>query len=110
YNFKELNKVVTYFNIESYYLNNCNPKLYNGLSPITKSEPGDNYRYSMEEVVSNLKKTEICLNKTILSLSFMIYENKNNTHPDYSEMCNGGFDNSSWCVQTSQNYYDKVKY
>ncbi|KAF0730703.1 Uncharacterized protein FWK35_00033250, partial [Aphis craccivora] len=45
YNFEELNKVLTYFDVDATMLNDCNPKLYNGLTPITKSEPGDNYLY-----------------------------------------------------------------
>ncbi|KAF0704749.1 Uncharacterized protein FWK35_00033297, partial [Aphis craccivora] len=47
YNFEELNKVLTYFDVDATKLNYCNPKLYNGLVPITKSEPGDNYLYGL---------------------------------------------------------------
>ncbi|KAF0719506.1 Uncharacterized protein FWK35_00035644, partial [Aphis craccivora] len=46
YNFEELNKVLTYFQIYALELNECNPKLYNGMTPITKSNTSDNHLYS----------------------------------------------------------------
>ncbi|KAE9522554.1 hypothetical protein AGLY_017047, partial [Aphis glycines] len=111
YNFKELNKVVTFYNIGTTELNDCHPELYNGETPITKSAPGINYLYGLEEVIENLKNTEICFNKLSLEIPIMPTEIVNNTYPTCSQMCSEGkFDNSTWCVQNSQNYYDKGQF
>ncbi|KAE9521536.1 hypothetical protein AGLY_018062 [Aphis glycines] len=111
YNFKELNKVVTFYSIGTSELNECDPELYNGETPITKSAPGINYLYGLEEVIENLKNTEICFNKLSLEIPIMPTEIVNNTYPPYSQMCSEGkFDNSTWCVQNSQNYYDKGQF
>ncbi|KAE9539532.1 hypothetical protein AGLY_004784 [Aphis glycines] len=111
YNFNELNKVLTYYDIDTGALNGCNPELYNGLTPITKSAPGENYLYGLEEVIENLKNTEICFNKLSFSIPLLTSEIVNYTSPSYTDMCSqGNFDDSTWCVQTSQNYYDKGQF
>ncbi|KAE9521531.1 hypothetical protein AGLY_018057 [Aphis glycines] len=70
YNFEVLNEIVDFYEIQTYELNtNCDPKLYNGLTPITKTDPQDpNYLYSMEEVASHLKETKICLTKMVYDI------------------------------------------
>ncbi|KAF0755999.1 Uncharacterized protein FWK35_00011464 [Aphis craccivora] len=68
----KLNDVVTFYLLDTYSLNTCNPKLYYGETPITKSNPGENYLYGL--------------------------------------VCEGNVDNSSMCIQTSRNFYDKGKY
>ncbi|CAH1735944.1 unnamed protein product [Aphis gossypii] len=89
-------------------LNECNPGLYNGVTPITKNAT---CLYGLEEVIENLKKTEICFNKLSFSIPLFTVENVNNTYPSYTDMCSEGkFDNLTWCVQTSQNYYDKGQF
>ncbi|KAF0733671.1 Uncharacterized protein FWK35_00019618, partial [Aphis craccivora] len=63
-----------------------------------------------EEVVSNLKETEICFNKISITIPILT-KNNNNTYKSYSEICKGElFDNSTMCVQTSQNYFDKGEF
>jgi hypothetical protein len=42
-----MKNLVDFYEIESYELNSCNPDLYNGLTPITKSDYGSKYLYGM---------------------------------------------------------------
>lgn len=42
-----MNDLVTFYEIQTIELNECNPKIYNGLTPITKVEHGANYMYGM---------------------------------------------------------------
>ncbi|KAF0716308.1 Uncharacterized protein FWK35_00031215, partial [Aphis craccivora] len=110
YNFEELNDVVTFYLLDTYSLNTCNPKLYNGVTPITKSNPGENYLYGLEEVVSNLKKTKISFKKLVFRIPVGPRNSTDGSNPPQKMVCKGNFDNSSMCVQTSRNYYDKGEY
>ncbi|KAF0749938.1 Uncharacterized protein FWK35_00021972 [Aphis craccivora] len=112
YNFEELNDVVDFYEIKTNQLNTiCNPNLYNGLTPITKTDTKDpNYLYSMEEVASHLIETKICRTKIIYDIDIYPINIKSKTYSSYSQVCKGKFKNSSWCVQTSKDFYNKGKF
>lgn len=112
YNFEGLNEVVDFYEIQTYQLNTiCNPKLYNGLTPITKTDTKDpNYLYSMEEVASHLNETKISHTKIIYDIDLYPINIQSKTSSSYSQVCNGQFENSSWCVQTSKDFYNKGKF
>ncbi|XP_025192689.1 uncharacterized protein LOC112592754 [Melanaphis sacchari] len=109
YNYEELNEIVDFYEVATYFMNKCNPNLYNGRTPITKSEHGPNYLYGMEEVASYIKKSKISQDK--LAFAVELFPASNSTkYNSYTQVCTGQFDNSSWCVQTSRNLYDKGKF
>ncbi|XP_025194922.1 uncharacterized protein LOC112594380 [Melanaphis sacchari] len=110
YNYDELNGIVDFYEVDTYFMNKCNPNLYNGRTPITKSEHGPNYLYGMEEVASYIKKSKISQDKLAFAVELYPANNNSTYFSSYTQVCTGQFDNSSWCVQTSRNLYDKGKF
>jgi len=110
YNYDELNSIVDFYEIQTFALNSCNPNIYNGRSPISTSEHGPNYCYGMDEVVSYLNETKISFTKVVFDIEMYPINNNSTTYSSYAQVCSGTFDNSSWCVQTSMDFYNKGKF
>lgn len=111
YNFVELNDLVTFYDKRTTTLNACNNKIYNGQTPITKVDHDDNYMLGMEEVASFLKESEICLTKIAYDIELIAVDINNKLpYNTYLQVCRGGLNMSSSCVQTTTNYYDKGKF
>ncbi|CAH1735941.1 unnamed protein product [Aphis gossypii] len=113
YNFEALNDVVTYYELDTMELNKCNPKLYNGVTPITTNASDGNSLRGLEDVVIDVKETAICFEKLVFSIPVFTVNNTDDSYPAYTKMCEGKTDKESInnsCIQTSQNYYDKGKY
>ncbi|XP_060873488.1 uncharacterized protein LOC132947255 [Metopolophium dirhodum] len=109
-NFAAMNDLVTFYEITTYMLNQCNPTRYNGGTSITKVDHGANYLYGMEEVSSFLKESKICLTKIVYDIEMFPLNPGATTYTSYSQVCKGEFNCSSWCVQTTTNFYDKGKF
>ncbi|XP_060852996.1 uncharacterized protein LOC132930904 [Rhopalosiphum padi] len=110
YNFEELNDLVDFYEVQTFKLNECVPNLYNGRTPITKSEHGANYLYGMEEVALYLKESKICLTKLTYNIEMYPVYNDQTSYTSYKKVCKGEFDCSTYCVQTTKNFYDKGKF
>ncbi|XP_060852140.1 uncharacterized protein LOC132930328 [Rhopalosiphum padi] len=110
YNFDELNDIVDFYEILTWELNSCDPNYYNGRVPISLSDHGSHYYYGMEEVVSYLKESKICLTKLTFIIEMYPTFKDATTFNSYAQVCSGQFDNSTWCVQTSLDFYHKGKF
>ncbi|XP_022160811.1 uncharacterized protein LOC111026927 [Myzus persicae] len=110
YNFAVMNDLVTFYEIQTIELNECNPKIYNGLTPITKVEHGANYMYGMEEVVSFLKESKISLTKMTFDIEIKPISKNGLYFTSYATVCHGDFNSSFSCVQTTKNLFDKGKF
>ncbi|XP_025199241.1 uncharacterized protein LOC112597410, partial [Melanaphis sacchari] len=110
YNYDELNGIVDFYEVDTYFMNQCNPNLYNGRTPITKSEHGPNYLYGMEEVASYINKSKISQEKLTYAVELYPANNNSTNYASYTQVCTGQYDSSIWCVQTSRNLYDKGKF
>ncbi|XP_003246661.1 uncharacterized protein LOC100574284 isoform X1 [Acyrthosiphon pisum] len=110
YNFAAMNDFVTFYEIKTYLLNGCDPSIYNGITPITKFDHGAKYLYGMEEVASILKESKICLTKIVYDIEMYPVDPASETFTSYSQVCKGEFNCSSWCIQTTNNFFDKGKF
>ncbi|CAH1735939.1 unnamed protein product [Aphis gossypii] len=110
-NFCEMNDLVTFYYIQTFRLNYCDPKLYNGLTPIGKSNPNaPKNLFIMEDVVTYLKESKIDFTKVSFVVDIIPDDINAKVFSSYSQVCKGKFDCSTWCVQTTKNLYDKGKY
>ncbi|XP_022176571.1 uncharacterized protein LOC111037979 [Myzus persicae] len=108
YNFEEMNDLVDFYEIQTSFMNPCNPKLYNGCSQITKAEPNDNHMLGMEEVAEYLKSTKICLTKITYEIELApVDASSPNTVNTYAKVCQGKLNISNSCVQNTINFFDK---
>lgn len=111
YNFQQMNDLVTFYEIQTYFLNSCKPKLYNGGTPIPKMNHGSKYLYGMEEVVEFLKESKICLAKTTFDIEIDPCDTNSELYNSYSQVCKEHeFNSSSWCVQNTNMFFEKGKF
>lgn len=110
FDFVKLNDIVDYYEMDTFGLNTCNNKLYNGLTPLHNINNGSSCLISMEEATNNIKTTECNLEMLyyIVELHPVMTGDKRQFF-SYNEVCTGtNFD--AWCIENTNELFEKGKY
>ncbi|KAL4090898.1 hypothetical protein QTP88_025656 [Uroleucon formosanum] len=71
---------------------------------------GAAYLYGMEEVVVYIKESQICPTKIVYDIEIAPEEIASTLPNSYSQVCNGLFNTTEWCIPNTKNLYDKGKF
>ncbi|VVC40450.1 Hypothetical protein CINCED_3A007326 [Cinara cedri] len=110
YNFEEMNKLVNFYDINTYDLNDCNPQQYNGRTPLLQSPHGACYMLGMQEVTTFLKASKINYDMIYYTLELGPINIECNSYVSYNQVCLGSYNINTWCIQTTKDYYAKGQY
>ncbi|KAL4090889.1 hypothetical protein QTP88_025648 [Uroleucon formosanum] len=105
-----LNDLVTFYEIQTYSLNKCDPTLYNGMTPTKMSKHGAEYLFGMEEVALFIKNSQISPTKIVYDMELEPRDIEATMPSTYSQVCNGLFNTTEWCIPNTKNLYDKGKF